>query len=309
MDNDTPAQAASAAPSADAVALCVEGGGMRMAYMGALVCALAEDGLLSAGNGVTLACGISAGSSVTANFVANVPWRTRAMFVDAVTSEGFGGVRELARGHGYFNADYLYEGCIEDGSYPFDYESFRQSHCDYACQALEADTGRTAIWRKRDFTDVIDMASHIRASSTMPLAMRPIMIDGHLMFDGGLGRGAGIPYTIAQALGYERFIVVRSRVKEYRKKPVSRAMAEVYFRWAEEWPLVAKALIDRPFAYNESIEALDALEREGRALVIYPDEMPLKSTTIDYRQLDSAWKAGSAQGQRERERVAAFLGA
>ena len=290
------------APKPGAVALCVEGGGMRMAYVGAMVCAIARDGL-----DVDFACGISAGSSVTANFVADIPWRTRAMFVDAVTGERFGGLKSMATGHGYFDADYLYEGCIEDGSYPFDFETFERSPIGYGCQAFEADTGRTAIWTKRDFKDAVDMATHVRASSTMPMMMKPVVIDGHEMYDGGLGVGGGLSFTIAEALGYERFVMVRSRTGDYRKEPLPRYMKDLYFRWAEEKPLVAKALMDRPFVYNETLERLAGIEREGRALVVTPDIMPVSVSTLDYKTLDAAWKAGTEQGERERDRVLAFL--
>ncbi len=291
--------------SKSGVALCVEGGGMRIAYTGALVCALQNAGLT-----FSLACGISAGASVSANFVAEMPWRTRAMFVDGVegdASSHYGGWLGLAKGNGYFDADYLYEGCIEDGSYPFDFERFKESPTNWATQAFEADTGRTAIWQKSELGDALSMASHVRASSTMPMLMKPIAIDGHVMYDGGLGRGAGIPLTIAEELGYERFVCVLSQVRGYRKSPISPVMRDLYFRWAGRYPLVAKALVDRPAVYNETLDHLDALEKEGRALVICPDTMPLKNTTLDYGELDRAWKAGSAQGAREAVRVRDFL--
>lgn len=291
-------------PRASDVALCVEGGGMRLALTGALVCALQEAGLT-----FDLACGISAGASVTANFVAETPWRTRAMFVDAVHDEPghFEGWAGLVKGHGYFDADYLYEGCIADGSYPFDFERFEANPANWATQAFEADTGRTAIWQKSQLDDAIDMASHVRASSTMPLLMNPIEIDGHLMYDGGLGKGAGLPFTIAQALGYERFVMVASQEAGYRKSPVAPWLANLYFRWAKENPLVAKALLDRPAVYNETLDELDRLEAAGQALVIHPESMPLKNITLDYESLDAAWKAGFAQGQREVDRVKSFL--
>ncbi len=290
---------------AGGVALCIEGGGMRIAYTGALVCSLQQAGLT-----FPLVCGISAGASVSANFVAEMPWRTRAMFVDGVVDEPshYAGWVGLATGKGYFDADYLYEGCIEDGSYPFDFERFEASPANWATQALEADTGRTAIWQKGELGDALSMARHVRASSTMPLLMKPVEIDGHEMYDGGLGRGAGLPHVIAEELGYERFVVVLSQVREYAKAPVKPWVSRFYFRWAHDYPLVAKALLDRPAVYNETRKRLFELEAEGRALVITPDEMPLSNITLDYAKLDEAWKAGSAQGEREAARVRDFLG-
>ena len=50
-----------------------------------------------------------------------------------------------------------------------------------------------------------DLARAVRASMALPLLMRPVVIDGHTLVDGGLS--SNVPVGVARALGAERIIV------------------------------------------------------------------------------------------------------
>lgn len=50
-----------------------------------------------------------------------------------------------------------------------------------------------------------DLARALRASMALPLLMRPVVIDGHTLVDGGLS--SNVPVGVARALGAERIIV------------------------------------------------------------------------------------------------------
>ncbi len=49
------------------------------------------------------------------------------------------------------------------------------------------------------------------------------------------------------------------------------------------------------------------MEREGRCLVIRPDMMPVKSTTLDPVALRTAYALGEAQARRDMPRYKEFL--
>ena len=50
------------------------------------------------------------------------------------------------------------------------------------------------------------------------------------------------------------------------------------------------------------------LEHEGSALVVRPDTMPIKNTTIDRERLERAYDLGHEQGLREMPRILEFVG-
>lgn len=281
------------------VALVIEGGGMRASYTAGVIVTLLERGL-----NFPKAYGISAGSSHAVNYVSRDVARTKASFVDLVDDEEFGGVGSMLHGDGYFNAHHLYEGIAEDleGTdelFAFDWEAFCANPADVHIEAFDAETGETVAWTKADMPTMHDMLMRVRASSTMPLFMPPPTIDGRTYYDGGLGSSWGIPLEAAKRDGFERFFVVRTQERAYRKKPLGAGM-QAFFRAAfRKHPQVAEKTIERWRFYNDLCDEVERLEREGAACVFYPERMPVTNKETDRAKLEDSYAHGYAQAQRE----------
>lgn len=289
-------------------ALVLEGGGLRASYTGGVLNVLLEQQIY-----FDFVCGISAGSSHSADYISRDPERVRGSFVELAASPEFGGVRTLVRGNGYINSSYDYAGCIIDGSLPFDWKTFVANPARMAIQAFERDTGRTVVWTKGvspetdKLTTPPNLVGCVRAGSTMPFLMKPIRVDGKMMYDGGLGDGAGLPTHLAEDAGFERFVVILSQERGYAKEQLTPARERALRRAARRYPHLVDALASRPSRYNDALAHLRDLEEQGKALLIYPDEMPVKNATLDYPRLARAYEMGHAQGLRELPRVIEFL--
>ncbi len=285
------------------VALVFEGGGYRASYTAGMANLLLDKGVH-----FSFACGISAGASHAVDYLSRDQWRVKAAFtmLPGRTPES-GGMRSLLAGNGFFNADYDYWGCIEDGYMPFSWATFSANPADLRIQSFAAETGETVVWGKADMTDTHTMADRVRASSTLPGFMHPIQIDGLTMYDGGLGRGAGIPVRLAEDAGFERVLFVATRPQGYRKKAPTASEKAVYRALSHGMELLYEAMLTRNERYNEELAHVDELERQGRALVIRPDVMPVKSTTIKTSELLRSYDMGYAQAQRDWPRVEHYL--
>ena len=133
----------------------------------------------------------------------------------------------------------------------------------------------------------------------MPIFMPPTVVEGRTYMDGGIGSSWGIPLEAAKRDGYERFFIVRTQEKGYRKSPIGGA-GKLLFRSAfRKYPAVWQKTIERPQHYNELCDEIEELERSGAAYVFYPDQMTLSNRTTDLDQLQAAYDAGYAQAQRE----------
>lgn len=284
------------------VALVLEGGGMRAAHTAGIVAALIERGVR-----FPYVCGLSAGSSNAVNYLSEDAERTRRSFVEIASDARFGGIGSLARHNGFFNAEFLYEGAIRDGTLPFDWETFESSPAKLRIQAFERDTGRTVTWTKDSFADPVDMARHVRASSTMPFIMKPIAIDGQVMLDGGLGVGAGIPLHLAEEDGYRRFFFVATRPEGYRKKPMGRGQRGLMRRLCAGMPHAFEALATRAERYNAALDHLEGLEREGQALVVRPEAMPIQNTETHVERLREVFDEGHALAERNMDQWLEWL--
>jgi predicted patatin/cPLA2 family phospholipase len=283
-------------------ALVLEGGGMRASYTAGLVNVLLEQGIY-----FDYACGISAGSSHTVDYLSRDAKRTKEAFVELAGNPNCGGIHMVLRGRPYFNADYDYAGCVEDGFLPFDWQAFSANPARLRIQGFRPDDGRSVTWTRDDMPTQDQMMLRVRAGSTLPKLMAPVEVDGHVMLDGGLGEGAGMPTHLAEMDGFRRLFVITSRERGYRKEPLSKTKARAVSRLSRGYPPLREALLTRSERYNAALDHLAELEAEGRAYVVRPDTMPVKNTDLSVPKLQAAYELGHAQGMRELPRWREFL--
>ena len=149
--------------------------------------------------------------------------------------------------------------------------------------------------------------ARVQASSSLPLAMPPVQIDGRTYYDGGLGEGGGIPLHLATQAGYERVLAVLTRPKGYRKRPPSTATrftAALYRRY----PAVREALLTRHERYNAALDGLESLAAQGRAYIFYSDRMAVENSTTDHTAVVQSYRDGYAQAQAELPALREWLG-
>ena len=282
-------------------ALVFEGGGYRGSFSAGVANAFLEQGVY-----FDFVCGLSAGASNTVNYVSRDQWRTHESFLVNETMRGTSGVGTLMRGKGYFDAQAIYEDSAADGRLPFDYQTFMANPARVCIQAFQRDTGRTVRFTKDDMTSVERLVDLVRASSTLPAVMKPLPVDGHVYYDGGLGQGAGIPVNMAEEAGLERFVFVATREPGYRKKPPTKAEASYYAHTMVDFPYLKNAVLTRWERYNAELGRVERMAAEGRVLIVYPDEMTVSSGTTNPKKLAQAYEQGHAVALRELDRILAF---
>ena len=188
----------------DDVALVFESGGMRGAYTAALVQVILEAGLFFPWVG-----GISAGCTNTVNMVSRDLWRTREAFVGLTTDPRTGGWGSFVRRRGYFNSEHIYRHtAAPDESIPFDWPVFKSTEATVRIGSFRCDTGEEVYWGLEDVHEMADLLPRCQASSSMPVLMPIVYIDGVPYLDGGLGPTGGFAIDAAAADGYRRMLVV-----------------------------------------------------------------------------------------------------
>lgn len=290
------------ATNVDDVALIFEGGGMRASYTSAVVQALLVEGIH-----FSWVAGISAGSSNLVNYVSRDPARAKQSFVEFAGDPKFGNWGTFLRGKGLFNAEYIYEHTSgPEQALPFDFETFTANPVQVRIGAYECDSGRAVYWAKNDVATMPSLMKRVRASSTMPMIMPMVKLDGHVYVDGALGPSGGIALDAAKAAGFTKFFVVLTQERSYvKERTASSALFRTYFR---RYPAAAEALADRHLNYNQTREELFDLERAGQAMLFVPERMPVANGTKNVGQLQAAFDAGLAQAHREVPRWREFLG-
>ena len=143
----------------------------------------------------------------------------------------------------------------------------------------------------------------LEATCAIPLMFPVIEVDGQPYLDGGCADP--IPWKRAFEVGCDRVVVILTRERDYRKdSDGSFRMVKSTFRKSPEF---VEAMRTRAERYNASREELFALEREGKVLVIAPeDTLGCSRTEKDLEVLRGLWQTGYFAGRRCSEDIRAL---
>lgn len=281
-------------------ALIFEGGGMRASYTAGMVSVLLEEKIY-----FNYVAGISAGASHTVNYLSRDIERNRRSFVDVVEDPNFGGWKSFLLGRGFFNAEYIYEKTPWPGGLlPFDFETFEKNPAAMRIGAVEEETGQLVYFDRSHVSCLLDLVRLVRASSSMPIFMPPTAIKDKVYVDGGAVNGLAL--DVAKKDGFKRFFVILTRPRGYQRKPFPRP--KLLKLLLAKRPAVAQAMLDRDRAYNQTLKELKDLEKEGRAFLVYAEDMAVENMETDPARLRASYADGYAQARRSVADWKAFLG-
>ena len=125
--------------------------------------------------------------------------------------------------------------------FPFDWPTFKAAPATVRIGSFRCDTGEEVYWGLEDMDELEDLLPRCQASSSMPVLMPVVHIDGAPYLDGALGSTGGFATDAAAADGYEKMLVVMTRPVGYRK-PAEKRLG-VYRRLFRRRPAVAEAII------------------------------------------------------------------
>ena len=165
------------------------------------------------------------------------------------------------------------------------------------------ENGELVYFSRDDIKELKDLMKIVRASSSMPILMPPTKIGNSFYVDGGIG--GGIALDIAKKDGYKKFFVILTRPKGYRKKPVQ--YQRFIRRYYRKYPKVFEAMFNRHRVYNETLDELERLEKEGKAHLVYPDTMPVSNSERNHKRLVNSYNLGYEQGKRDLPKWKKFL--
>ena len=300
----TPEESIATMVTIDDTALVFEGGGMRNAYTAALVSRLIAEGI-----NFPHISGVSAGSSHLCNFTSRDAIRSHATFVDLVEDPEFGGLKHFRKGHGYFNAEYIYQQiCYPDGVLPFNMDTFLANPATTRVATFNASRGEECWFSKEEMSTLDALGPIVRASSTLPILMPPVEIDGDTYVDGALGPNGGLPFDQPLRECYRKLLVVLTRPRDYVKAPMPASVGALLRTAYRQFPSVFEGVAQRPDRYNAGRKFLFELEERGQAYVFAPDNLWINNTESRRERLEATYRAGLVQAVREMPAIKAFLG-
>lgn len=267
------------------VGLVLEGGGMRGVFTSGVLDAFMKYNLF-----FDYTVAVSAGACNGMSYVSRQPRRARISNIDFLAKYDYIGLRHLVTQGCIFDQKLLYDR-FPNELIPFDYDEYFRHAAGFEMVTTNCETGRSEyLIETRDRQRAIDIC---RASSSLPYVSKIVWVDGKPMLDGGIIDS--IPVKRAQATGHDFNVVVTTRNYGFRETGRDRKQPRFIYR---NYPRLRVALSHRIEAYNEQLQMVEDMEREGKIVVIRPKRpMEVRRIEKDMAKLERLYEEGFELGE------------
>ena len=190
--------------------------------------------------------------------------------------------------------DYVY-GTLSnhDGENPLDYAAIRENPTEFLIVAANAMTGEVKYFDKQDIRQ--DDYAVFKASSSIPFVCKPYFVQGKPYYDGALGDP--VPVEKAFNSGCDRVIVLLTKPKNVPR--TSEKDEKLAARIRRKYPKAAEKLCQRANRYNEGVALAQEYAKQGKALIVAPDDTCGVSTlSRNPADMQRLYEKGYADGQK-----------
>ena len=167
----------------------------------------------------------------------------------------------------------------------FDDKTFNESGIDFYATVTNIESGEPEYFK---LTKILEQMEVLRATSAMPFVSEIVEIDGKKYLDGGVSDA--IPLDKCIDLGYDKIIVVLTRVKDYRKKKSGDFFAKLMYK---KYPKLIETMNKKYKVYNDTVEKIIDLENKKEIFVIRPSRyIDIKRIEKDENKLQEMYDLG-----------------
>lgn len=275
--------------------LVLEGGAMRGLWTAGVTDVMMEHNVWP-----DALIGVSAGAAFGCNIKSRQIGRAIRYNTRFAHDSRYSGMKSLFTSGDYFNAQFGYH--VVPYEYDiFDIAAFEQNPMTFTVVCTDVETGK-AVYHQMDHVNY-DELEWLRASASMPLASKVVHVGGRKLLDGGVGDS--IPLEYFEQQGILQNVVILTQPKGYQK---SHLRLMPLMRMAlHKYPHFLRAMDERHMMYNRQLEYVAQAEREGRCLVIRPDEkIPIGHISHDAEQMRLVYGQGRKTGEQYIARIRDF---
>lgn len=276
--------------------MVLEGGAMRGMFTCGVIDIFMENGI-----GFDGILGVSAGAIFGTNYKSKQPGRAVRYNTRYSKDPHYGTIKSLLKTGDLYDTKFCYDD-IPNKLDIFDVNTYAKNPLKFYVGVSELESGKNVVHEIPN-GDELDL-KWIRASASLPLVSNPVVIDGKSYLDGGIT--SSIPLRQFYDLGYDKAVVILTRPRDYKKKPAK-------FVWLmkllmRKYPETANAMENRHLMYDEEKVFVFDMEKQGKCMVIAPDEdVGISRTEHNPEELRRVYEMGRIEGNKKLEAVRAFL--
>lgn len=249
---------------------------------------------------------ISAGTLQALCYTARQIGRNRRINLTYSHDPRYMGLRCLLREGSYFSFRFMF-GELAHRLEPFDWEMFARTEQELFAVVTDCRTGAPRFISSKEVS-ADDFMTVCEASCSIPLLSKPVAFGGIDYADGGVGMPlVPLPDELPFSAGKPVYILTRDIA--YRKKPAPRMLRwAMEARYGKKYPAIVDGMCSIPERYNERLERLLSLEREGKVFIFRPEEpVTVSRAEKDEKKLDALYLEGRRIGTERFEEMRAWV--
>lgn len=276
--------------------LILEGGAMRGIYTAGVLDSFLEDNIL-----VDAVFGVSAGALFGINYKSKQANRALRYNLKYVKDKNYMGIYSFLKTGNIMNKDFCFNKLVNEYDL-FDYKTYNENPIDFYAVVTNIETGMAEYHLINDLKNKDDM-EYLRASGSMPFLSKKVKISNSYYLDGALGDS--IPIKKAIELGYDKIIVVSTRVLGYQKKKHLTLLTGLrYFKS----PNLVKTINNRYKKYNATLEFINKLEKNKNIIVIRPSKyIKIKRLEKNTQKIKEMYDLGYRDAKEQSAKIKEYL--
>ncbi len=274
--------------------LVLEGGAMRGMYTAGVLDTFIKHSINFDG-----IVGASAGALFGVNYLSKQVGRVIRYNKKFNSDKNYMGIIPLLKEGNIISTEYAYNKVPRELDV-FDDAAFKQSGVPFYAVVSNMETGEGEYIK---INSVFEQMDTLRASGSMPFVSKPVNIDGKLYLDGAICDS--IPFAWMESQGYDKIIVVLTREKGYKKRPMSKLLSDLMYK---KYPLFKERVKNRHLMYNASVAELESKESEGKIFVIRPSrDMNISRTEKNPHKLQAGYEIGISDTEKLLDSIKIYL--
>lgn len=276
------------------IGLVLEGGAMRGLFTAGVL-----DIFLDNNVEVTDVVGVSAGTLFGVNYVSKQRGRALRYNLKYINDKRYMNVKSWLKTGNLINKDFTYYK-LPFQLDVFDNKTFKESPINFFATVTNIETGEAEFVKIKDAYKEMET---LRATSALPFISEIIEVGDKKYLDGGISNS--IPIDFFEKQDFDKVIVILTRPITYRKEKTTGIQYKLFYK---KYPKLVEKLENRYKEYNDTVDKIVELEKEGKLFVIRPSEnITIKRLEKDIEKLQKVYDLGLKDGNNIIEDLKQYL--
>lgn len=275
--------------------LVLEGGGMKGAYTSGVL-----DFFLEKNLEFSSCYGVSAGAANLCSFLSKQKRRGFRSLTEYMGNKRISGWYSMVTNGNIIDPDFTYD-LVPNYLLPFDRKTYEKYEGKAYAVVTNVETGKAEYLSMKEVDQAMEA---VKASTALPLVFQIVTINGKKYLDGGLADSIPIQRSILE--GNKKNVIVLTKEEGYIRKP-SENLNLIRLRYYK-YPKIYEVMKERHLAYNETMEYIRLLQKEGKVFVLQPKEKnEISRLEKDSKKMEELYQRGYEDAKNKYDALQEFL--